>query len=836
MWTEWPKPFWWLLGQFFRLPVPWQRHHAMYRWWRTRFPHVDILKPRLVDLLRVPLQLLWLLLVIPPHERKPWPRMGAGLRWIEERIFSMLKWIFSIDRPGPVGRAVQRALRRLESHPIWDHAWFRWSMLVIVLVGAILVVTVPYDPKTQALFLGWLLLVALMVRRVPGRMATLVLMLISLLASTRYLWWRYTQTLNWDDSLDLVLGLILVAVETYAWLVLLLGYVQTAWPLKREPVPLPEDEALWPVVDVYIPTYNEPLHVVKPTVLAAMQMDWPREKLNIYILDDGKREAFREFAREVGVHYMDRPDNRHAKAGNLNHALGKTHGEFIAIFDCDHMPTRSFLQNTMGWFLKDRKLALVQTPHHFFSPDPFERNLGNFGKVPNENELFYGLVQDGNDLWNATFFCGSCAVLRRGPLEEVGGIAVETVTEDAHTALKMHRLGYRSAYLSQPQAAGLATESLSAHVGQRIRWARGMVQIFRIDNPVLGKGLNPAQRLCYSNAMLHFLYGIPRLVFLTAPLAFLLLHAYFIHASALAIVLYVFPHIFHANLTNSRIQGKYRHSFWAEVYETALAWYIARPTTVALIDPGKGHFNVTAKGGLIEQPFFDWSISRPYLMVVLLNLLGVGFGIWRLLAGDPREIPTVIITLLWTLYNLLILGAVLSVASEARQVRVSHRVGLSVPVTLMLPGGRRVKSRTVDVSEGGLGVTLPDAQLLAAGQKLEITLFHGLRPYVFPVEVANVFGQRAGLRFRSLTREQEEALVHCTFSRADAWLDRDRERKPDNPMESLVEIFSAGVRGYASLVRHLFPTLSRRVPVLGWAWRGLHGLLPRYPTPQSRTS
>jgi cellulose synthase (UDP-forming) len=128
---------------------------------------------------------------------------------------------------------------------------------------------------------------------------------------------------------------------------------------------------------------------------------------------------------------------------------------------------------------------MMQTPHHFFSPDPFERNLGRFRKTPNEGTLFYGLVQDGNDMWDATFFCGSCAVIRRGPLDEIGGIAVETVTEDAHTSLRLHRRGHTSAYMRIPQAAGLATESLSAHIGQRIRWARGMIQIFRLDNPLL---------------------------------------------------------------------------------------------------------------------------------------------------------------------------------------------------------------------------------------------------------------------------------------------------------------------------------------------------------------
>jgi cellulose synthase (UDP-forming) len=122
------------------------------------------------------------------------------------------------------------------------------------------------------------------------------------------------------------------------------------------------------------------------------------------------------------VHWTIRDHNRYAKAGNLNEALKSTHGEYVAIFDCDHVPTRSFLQVCLGWFIRDPKLSMLQTPHHFFSADPFERNLGIFRKVPNEGELFYGLVQDGNDLWNATFFCGSCA-LRRSMVEEIGGIA-----------------------------------------------------------------------------------------------------------------------------------------------------------------------------------------------------------------------------------------------------------------------------------------------------------------------------------------------------------------------------------------------------------------------------
>ena len=211
------------------------------------------------------------------------------------------------------------------------------------------------------------------------------------------------------------------------------------------------------------------------------------------------------------MHYIARTSHEHAKAGNINNALKYAKGEFVSIFDCDHVPTRSFLQMTMGWFLKEKELAMMQTPHHFFSPDPFERNLGRFRKTPNEGTLFYGLVQDGNDMGRHLLL----RLLRRYPPRPAGRNWRDSRRNGDRRcphSLRLHRRGYTSAYMRIPQAAGLATESLSAHIGQRIRWARGMVQIFRLDNPLFGKGLKLVQRVCYANAMLHFLrYSAPHL-------------------------------------------------------------------------------------------------------------------------------------------------------------------------------------------------------------------------------------------------------------------------------------------------------------------------------------
>ncbi|MDF7758284.1 UDP-forming cellulose synthase catalytic subunit [Kosakonia cowanii] len=788
--------FWAILAwMFIPLEHPrWQQLRAQQSHW---FPHIDPDRPRPLDPARYMIQTLWLMVTLPLGEpRSPRRQHFARIRVLRGRWHHFLETLPErmsqrtghLDNKKELGH-IHPKVRRI----------ILGTVVAFSFLLAILCITQPFNPLSQFVFLILLWGVALLVRRIPGRFSVLMLVVLSLTVSCRYIWWRYTSTLNWDDPVSLVCGLVLLFAETYAWIVLVLGYFQVIWPLNRQPVPLPKDMSLWPSVDIFVPTYNEDLNVVKNTIYASLGIDWPKEKLKVWILDDGGREEFRQFAKQVGVEYIARTTHEHAKAGNINNALKYAKGEFVSIFDCDHVPTRSFLQMTMGWFLKEKKLAMMQTPHHFFSPDPFERNLGRFRKTPNEGTLFYGLVQDGNDMWDATFFCGSCAVIRRGPLDQIGGIAVETVTEDAHTSLRLHRLGNTSAYMRIPQAAGLATESLSAHIGQRIRWARGMVQIFRLDNPLMGKGLKFAQRLCYVNAMFHFLSGIPRLIFLTAPLAFLLLHAYIIYAPAIMIALFVLPHMVHASLTNSKIQGKFRHSFWSEIYETVLAWYIAPPTLVALINPHKGKFNVTAKGGLVEEEYVDWVISRPYIFLVLLNLLGVAVGIWRYFYGPENEILTVFVSIAWVFYNMVILGGAVAVSVESKQVRRAHRVEMTMPAAIAREDGHLFSCTVQDFSDGGLGIRINGQAQVLEGQKVSLLLKRGQQEYAFPATVARVNGNEVGLQLLPLTTRQHIDFVQCTFARADTWALWQDSFPEDKPLESLLDILKLGFRGY----RHL---------------------------------
>lgn len=600
---------------------------------------------------------------------------------------------------------MSRSARHQESSP--HNGLLRTLLFLVALLALGVLSILPLPWQEQAILGGTTPAIALVLNSLSrSQMVTLALITVSVFSTLRYAYWRVIQT--WEGltsaghlhQYDTALVLLLLGAEFYAFITLFLGYFQTLRPLRRRPVPLPQNARAWPTIDVFIPTYNESLSVVRSTVLAALAMDYPAAKIKVFVLDDGRREEFRQFAVSVGAGYITRDDNHHAKAGNINHALRLTRGELVAIFDSDQVPTRSFLQATLGWFFCSPKLAMVQTPHHFYSPDPFERNLGQFRKIPNEGELFHRFIQDGNDLWDASFFCGSCAVLLRRALNEIGGIAVETVTEDAHTALRLQSKGWETAYINLPQAAGLATESLAAHIGQRIRWARGMVQILRVENPLFVGGLTLSQRLCYLNATTHFLFALPRLIFLTVPLAYLIFGMVNIYGYSLAVVAYVLPHIVLSMLTNSRIQGRHRFSFWNEIYEVVLAPYILLPTLLALLNPRLGKFNVTSKGGVVRRSFFDRRIALPYVLLLALNIFGLYKAGQRYVA-DPAHHDTVIMNAVWALYNVVILSVAASVAWERRQRRSQVRVDLRVPFVLTTGDSRRIAGETSHVSLRG---------------------------------------------------------------------------------------------------------------------------------------
>jgi len=552
-----------------------------------------------------------------------------------------------------------------------------------------------------------------------------IIIFLSCFASMRYFYWRISSTINVSSEPDAIVSILLLAAEVYGLLILFLGYAQTIEASRRESPSISNV----PTVDVFIATYNEPVDIVRRTVIGAMLIDYPRKE--VYVLDDGNRPEIKAMAQGLHCGYLSRTDNTHAKAGNLNHALERTNGEFIATFDADHVPVQSFLRKTIGFF-EDARVAVVQTAQHFYNPDPFERNLNLTGKIAPEQHFFYHVIQPGNDFWNSALFCGSSAVLRRSALIEIGGFKTSTVTEDAHTSLELHSRGYRSVYLPEALAAGLATETYAAHVKQRTRWARGMAQILRTDCPLFKKGLTVPQRLNYFNAMLHFFFGIPRLLMVIAPLTFLLFGIHPIKADVLAVIAYILPHIGLSTIANSIISRNYRHSFWAGVYEISIAPYTSLVTLMALWKPGAGKFNVTDKGANVDQARFDIATASGTLVLVGLSLLALMIGFpmrllaFGLTASDPAELNSILINSLWAVANLVMLVAALCVGIEQPQQRLAPRVKRGFPCELTVEG-EHISGTTVDLSESGIRVMLNDAIAAPAECSIVIEGDEGVR-------------------------------------------------------------------------------------------------------------
>jgi len=602
-----------------------------------------------------------------------------------------------------------------------------WSWLA-VLVLLVMVASLDLWHETQlALAAAVLLLMVVLHQFVPvgfprseaASFGRLLLIVLGLFLTFRYLSWRTTHTLSYHDLPSFIMMLTLYLAEVYGITLLLLGNVINSRPLARQAVPLPADRTTWPTIDVFVPTYDEEVGLVRTTLLAATQIRYPADKLKVYLLDDGGTDAkcgqadptlaeaarrraktLRDLCAEIGVIYLTRPDNAHAKAGNINAALPHSRGELVLFLDADHVPVVDILEHTAGYFLDDPKLFLVQTPHFFINQSPIERNLDTLANLPGENELFYSVTQRGLDLWNASFFCGSAAILRRSHLQEIGGVATDTVTEDAETSLLLHSRGYRSAYVWRPLIAGLQPVSFRAFVRQRTRWAQGMIQVLLLHNPLRIPGLSLTQRLSYLNSTLFWLFGFARIVFLLAPSAYLLFGLRVYDATLQEFLLFTVPHLVAGLIVADTLFGRVRWMFFSELYELTQSLFSAPAVARVFRNPHAPTFTVTPKTETLEADSVS-SLAWPFYILLAVVITSLVAGILRYRHGIG-DMDAILITMGWSLLNLILVLAALGVLLERRQRRSSPRVSVDLPATLVVDD-ETVPCRITDFSVSGAG-------------------------------------------------------------------------------------------------------------------------------------
>src|SRR3972149_10050020 len=520
--------------------------------------------------------------------------------------------------------------------------------------------------------------------------------LLAFLIGIWYLYWRLTATFNTEDNLARWISIIVYLAEVYGILAFLLFFLQ----VRKGPSRIPPTIESYPTVDVFVTIYNESIEVLYRTIVCCQAMEYPEGKKKVYILDDGNRKDVKDLAERLNCAYLSRPTHEFAKAGNINYGLAHSSGEIIAIFDCDHIPVRTFLTETAGYF-KDPEVAIVQTPHYFYNPDSFQRNLRLEKELSNEQDLFFRVIEPGKDYYNSSFFAGSSGLFRRKALTEIGGIQTITITEDLHTSMVLHARGYKSVYVPHILAAGLAPESFEGYLKQRKRWTRGGLQVFLLDNPLIKRGLTLWQRIQYFGAVYYFLHGIPRLIYLSAPLTFLLFGYAPLRASLSSLLVHFLPYYVASLLAFHRVSKRRRNPFWSDVYETAMAFSITATAFATFLNPGNIKFHVTPKGLHKAASKFNLNLVYPHVILSGLLLAGVGTGLYNLFSVHQVYPDALRISIFWGIYNMILLIAAISTASERREVRVTPRLKRMIPGEILFDD-TKIPFLTSDISDSGI--------------------------------------------------------------------------------------------------------------------------------------
>jgi cellulose synthase (UDP-forming) len=578
-----------------------------------------------------------------------------------------------------------------------------------------------------------------------------------------YLTYRAAFTINHDA---LVFSLAVYLAEVHGFFSLFF-YFHQVWALRvRKPVTAPAGLS----VDVFITTYNEEVELLRQTVRGAVAMRYPHRT---YLLDDGRRMEVKALALEMGCGYITRADNKHAKAGNWNNAFGRTDGEVIATFDADHVPRADFLERTLGYF-RDPRVALVQTPQQYHNVDSIQHRANwKARRLYGEQDVFFNLVMPGKENWNAAFFCGTGAVLRRSALEPRGGIEVATITEDFHTSIVLHAAGWKSVYLNELLVTGLAPMNLKGFEAQRLRWAEGNLRTFAHANPFTMRGLSLNQRISYLASLYHWTIGGPKLIFYAAPPIMLLTRSYPIAnfgGPFLVVYLAFLAALVGSYALLSRGTGRL---LMDELFNMANSFTLIRALKRAVLGRGRPSTFVVTDKRASDAPSASRAVPHAALLAFSLVALvwawlEVGFGVTDDSVGTA-------VSSFWTFYNVALLVGVISLAFAPQHNRQSYRFRATFPARITLPPAGAsegpppdpILGLTHEVSAGGC--TLLSPVLIPVGTAIDLRLELGRHTLDCGAQVLAVRSRingwvTHGVCFLESTRESVDLLSDAVFN------------------------------------------------------------------------
>jgi cellulose synthase (UDP-forming) len=421
-----------------------------------------------------------------------------------------------------------------------------------------------------------------------------------------------------------------------------------------------------PSIDVFITAYGEEPALVRRTVIAARTMDLAHRTV---LLDDGDSDELRDIAAAEGVDYFRRDGGAHAKAGNVNAGLARTEGEFVVIFDADHVPDRSFLISVLPRF-HDPDVAFVQSPQSYLN----NVNLVASGSGEAQR-IFYELVCPGKNHFNAAFCVGTNVMFRRLALDTIGGIWTGSNSEDIWTSIELHKRGWKSIYVPQVLARGLAPEDVPSYLKQQLRWASGGFEVLLRGKLFRrGTGLTLDQRLQYLFCGTHYLLSVAMLTFMLFPALYLLFALSPIRADGFAWATHYLPFQATVLLVTWLQSGGFKPS--AIVASIGAAPVHLRALGAVLVGR-RAKWKVTNAGGSGARSL--WAVM-PLVALLILNVTAIVVGI--LVMADPA--PTWL-SVAWASMIVLIVGRMIAESVTGGRIRYRPAAGPVVSQPVAVP-------------------------------------------------------------------------------------------------------------------------------------------------------
>ena len=534
---------------------------------------------------------------------------------------------------------------------------------------------------TPALITFGLFIIAAAVWPKPTAATRPLMIAISIALMTNYAWWRVSETLpppalTGEYAIALIFlftessGMVAAALSNF----FLIRTRNRSADADANAVWL-EREARYPSVDVLICSYNEEQSILERTIVGALAIDYPN--IRVWMLDDSRRDWLKDFCVRLGCRYVSRPDNKHAKAGNINNALKilarlADPPEFVSILDADFVPTPRFLKRAMTLF-RDPAVGVVQTPQHFINPDPIQINLGATKFWPDEQRNFFDVVMPAKDAWGVAFCCGTSSIIRRAPLMAIGGFPTDSVTEDYLLSLRLKEKGYTTAYLNEPLTYGLAPEGLKEYVTQRARWCLGFMQIARGRSGPLSRGAPGfLDRLALAEVFLSWtMVNVSRAAALSIPILSLAFAINPFQASLHGIATHFLPYFLWSGLTMAWLTGGRIMPILSDVSQVIVLPQLLRAAAAGLFRPQGQKFQVTAKGGDRARGFVEWGLLRPFAILIAASILAIVYAFY--VNGRADTIRYSAPALAWCWYNLIVLVVLCFVCVEQPRLRGAER-------------------------------------------------------------------------------------------------------------------------------------------------------------------